>query len=351
MNLDISNWQNYRLGDLFEIKKGKRLTSEKQTEGNTPYIGAIDSNNGVANYIGQHPIHDGNTISLSYNGSVGQAFYQPVAFWATDDVNVLYFRDKNVKFNRYIALFICTILKKEQYRYCYGRKWVVNSMNETIIKLPTKDDKPDWDFMEQYIKSLHHNPITTQKPNRTSNLVPTENWKQFKFGRLIKHEDIYKSQAYSKIEMEVSCVAQEGYINFVSRTEENNGVDCFVMESDFAKIEQGNAITIGDTTSTIAYQSAPFVNGDHIIVIRSKWLNKFTGMFIVTLLRKERYRYSYGRAFLMESIKTTKLLLPIKQLNGTPVIDETCEFSDEGYIPDWEWMENYIKSLPYSDRI
>lgn len=32
---------------------------------------------------------------MRYNGSVGEAFYQPKAFWATDDVNVLYFKEKN----------------------------------------------------------------------------------------------------------------------------------------------------------------------------------------------------------------------------------------------------------------
>ena len=111
MNLDFSTWKKYRLGDLFEIKKGKRLTAEDQTEGFTPYIGAIDSNNGIANHIGQDAIHLGNTISLSYNGSVGEAFYQPVPFWATDDVNVLYFRDENgALFNEKIALFICCLL-------------------------------------------------------------------------------------------------------------------------------------------------------------------------------------------------------------------------------------------------
>ena len=105
--LNIDSWQEFCLGDLFEIKKGKRLTSDDQIEGNIPYIGAIDSNNGVANYIGQEAIHEGNTISLSYNGSVGEAFYQPKPFWATDDVNVLYFKDENgINFNKYIALFI-----------------------------------------------------------------------------------------------------------------------------------------------------------------------------------------------------------------------------------------------------
>ena len=350
MNLNISEWKEYRLGDLFEIKKGKRLTSEDQTEGNTPYIGAIDSNNGVSNHIGQFPTHDGNTISLSYNGSVGYAFYQPVPFWATDDVNVLYFADKSISFNRDIALFICTILKQEQYRYCYGRKWVLDSMNETRIKLPTKDDRPDFAFMEEYIRSLRSKAISTTQSVQSIHYDYKE-WKSFVFGRLIDNKNIYKSKSYNKSELETSDISKDGFIHFVSRTEENNSIDCYAMGSDFSEIEKGNAITIGDTTSTVAYQSAPFVNGDHIIVIRADWLNKYTGLFIVSLLRKERYRYSYGRAFLMDSIKNTKLLLPVKKKNGKPIIDEQHTFSDEGYIPDWQWMENYIKELPYSDRI
>lgn len=153
--LDVASWQEFCLGDIFEIKKGRRLTSDDQINGETPYIGAIDSNNGVANYIGQNAIHEGNTISLSYNGSVGEAFYQPNPFWATDDVNVLYFRpENNVPFNKYIALFFCTVLKQERYRYSYGRKWVMSSMRQTAIKLPTKEGKPDFDFMERYMKSL-----------------------------------------------------------------------------------------------------------------------------------------------------------------------------------------------------
>ena len=153
--LGVDSWEEFCLGDIFDIKKGKRLTSDEQTDGETPYIGAIDSNNGVANYIGQEPIHDGNTISLSYNGSVGEAFYQPNPFWATDDVNVLYFRPENkVPFNKYIALFFCAVLRQEKYRYSYGRKWVLESMKTTTVKLPSKSGKPDFAFMERYIKAL-----------------------------------------------------------------------------------------------------------------------------------------------------------------------------------------------------
>ena len=153
--LGVETWKDFCLGDYFEIKKGKRLTSDEQTEGSTPYVGAIDSNNGIANYIGQNAIHAGNTISLSYNGSVGEAFYQPKPFWATDDVNVLYFREENgAEFNKYIALFVCAVLRQEKYRYSYGRKWILDSMKSTVIKLPEKSGKPDWTYMEDYIKSL-----------------------------------------------------------------------------------------------------------------------------------------------------------------------------------------------------
>lgn len=96
--LKTDAWKRFYLGNLFDIRKGKRLTAENQEDGDNLYIGAIDSNNGVANHIAQEPIHDGNTISLSYNGSVGEAFYQPDPYWATDDVNALY--PKYDKFKR-----------------------------------------------------------------------------------------------------------------------------------------------------------------------------------------------------------------------------------------------------------
>lgn len=155
---DTLAWEWFKLGGddgLFEIRKGKRLTSDDQTSGNTPYIGAIDSNNGVSNYIGQEPTHDGNTISLSYNGSVGEAFYQPVPYWATDDVNALYLHDEYGTLTPATGLFVCTVLKHDKYRYSYGRKWTLDNMNDTMVKLPaTPEGNPDWQYMENYIKSL-----------------------------------------------------------------------------------------------------------------------------------------------------------------------------------------------------
>lgn len=157
-SIDPNNWKWFQLGGesgLFDIRKGKRLTAEDQTDGFTPYIGAIDSNNGVSNLIGQSPIHEGNTISLSYNGSVGEAFYQPLPYWATDDVNVLYLRPEYGKLNPAVGLFVCSVLRNEKYRYSYGRKWTLDNMKRTMIKLPaTFEGAPDWGQMEEYIKSM-----------------------------------------------------------------------------------------------------------------------------------------------------------------------------------------------------
>lgn len=104
---------------------------------------------------------------------MGEAFYQPVPFWATDDVNVLYFKETNgVAFILYIELFVYSILKAEKYRFSYGRKWTLENMSNTIIKLPATDNNPDWNFMEQYIKSLNHTPT----PDENCGVRITYSW-------------------------------------------------------------------------------------------------------------------------------------------------------------------------------
>lgn len=155
MTLPIAplSWQTMKISSLFTVKKGKRLTKANMASGEVPFIGAIDGNNGLTAFVGQKAIHEANTITVNYNGNgVAEAFYQPVPFWATDDVNVLY---PKFDLTPAIALFIATLIRQEKFRFNYGRKWHVERMNESCIRLPVKADKtPDWDFMENYIKSL-----------------------------------------------------------------------------------------------------------------------------------------------------------------------------------------------------
>lgn len=152
LKLNIEKWQWFEIQELFDIKKGKRLTKADMIEGKTPFIGSIESNNGYREYIDEDPIHTGNTITVNYNGSVAEAFYQPNPFWASDDVNVLY---PKFNMNPFSALFIVTVIKAEKYRFNYGRKWHVERMNISKIKLPSNNKKqPNFEFMEKYIKSL-----------------------------------------------------------------------------------------------------------------------------------------------------------------------------------------------------
>jgi hypothetical protein len=100
----------------------------------------------------QVSIHKGNTLTISYDGSIGEAFYQSEDFWASDAVNVLY---PKFEMNAEIGLFLCTLIRKEKYRFNYGRKWHLERMKESVIRLPTTENgEPDWNFMERYIKSL-----------------------------------------------------------------------------------------------------------------------------------------------------------------------------------------------------
>ena len=157
IKLNTDSWKWFRYDEIFEIKKGKRLTKADMQDGDVPYIGAIDSNNGISAYISNDEhLHQGNTITVSYNGSIAEAFYQTTKFWATDDVNVLY---PKFALNRYIAMFLITLIHREKYRFNYGRKWDKELMESSLIKLPAvkiapNEYEPDWQFMEDYIKSL-----------------------------------------------------------------------------------------------------------------------------------------------------------------------------------------------------
>ena len=148
-------WSEYRMGDLFRFVKGRRLTKADMIEGDTNYLGAISENNGVRQHIQVEPkdISAPNCITVNYNGSVGEAFYQAEPFWASDDVNILY--ADGWEMNKYNALFIVTVIKANRYRFSYGRKWTLEKMKDTILKLPQSEDgTPDFAYMEDYIKAL-----------------------------------------------------------------------------------------------------------------------------------------------------------------------------------------------------
>ena len=92
-------------------------------------------------------------ISLAYDGTVGEMFYQKHPFFASEKIVTIDIVGYDL--NVYIAFFLIGVLKQEVFRYSYGRKWTVEEqLKNTVIKLPAKDGRPDFEFMEKYIKSL-----------------------------------------------------------------------------------------------------------------------------------------------------------------------------------------------------
>lgn len=152
--LSLKRWGDFRIGDLFHVCRGYRLVKTEMFDGNTNYIGAIDDNNGVRQRIDALPLYRGNAITVNYNGSVGEAFYQAEPYWPSDDVKTLTPRE-GWELTPAIALFLTTIIKANRYRFSYGRKWTSAKMTETVIRLPVdKNGIPDWEFMERYISEL-----------------------------------------------------------------------------------------------------------------------------------------------------------------------------------------------------
>lgn len=156
--VDTSTWKPFKYQSLFRIEKGERLTKADMIEGGINYIGASAFNNGITAHIGNtEHLHEANSITVCYNGSIGSAFYQEKPFWASDDVNVFY---PNFKMDLYIALFFVSLFRKEGIRYQFLDKWTLDKMNETTVLLPCdKEGNPDWDIIRKFIKKLYQKMI------------------------------------------------------------------------------------------------------------------------------------------------------------------------------------------------
>ncbi len=154
--IDILGWREFSLGGdngLFRIVKGTRLTKANMKDGNINFIGSSSVNNGITNHISNlEHIHPANLITVSYNGSIGEAFYQEKPFWASDDVNVFY---PNFKQSFEIAMFLIPLIRKIGQKYKFVDKWKLEDMYNDKITLPINGNgEPNWEYMENYMKNI-----------------------------------------------------------------------------------------------------------------------------------------------------------------------------------------------------
>lgn len=365
MNLDVSNWKDFNIDKLFSVEAGKYYYSDEYTDGETPYCSASAENNGISKKIDLDADFHGNQI---ITGKVGcTSFYEGQPFCATSDVNVL---TPRFKMSPNIGLFIVTIINKnENYRWNYGRQCRVSNTKKINIKLPIQKDYlgnpvidkdkhfssdgfiPDWQWMEDYIKSLHHKSISTKVTSISDADLKTTEWKEF----LLKN--LFKCGMGNGIDAVVTTNDNPQY-NYVSRDSNGNGVVGFVDaiegESPFPSGAMSLALG-GSFLGSCFIQKKPFYTAQNVAVLQEKIpMSTHVKLFVAALIRNEcKIKYqAFGRELNAHFRKDFSIRLPVKRdNNGNIVIDPKQEFSPNGYIPDWDYMDQYMKSLPFSDRI
>lgn len=157
IKINNSNWKSFKISEIFNIKRGRRLVRLDQIDGDIAYISSSQKNNGIDNYINppSHMIIYENVLTLHNSGSVGYCFYHPYEFVCSDHCTTISIKDINVVLNPYIALFLKPIIESMKYKYNFGREISDDRLEKENIIIPTcKNGNPDWEFMENYIKSL-----------------------------------------------------------------------------------------------------------------------------------------------------------------------------------------------------
>lgn len=331
--MNISGWKTYKIGDLFALVNGIKYPSYDREPGSLPLVSTSDQNNGISDYIADRPEKFKNLLTVAYSGSVGATFYHDNYVFVGETVFGLL---PKFNLNKNIGLFLCSILRKHNEVYTYGRKIIGSRYIYDTIKLPSlANGEPDWNYMDKYIDSILKKKDNEKKSiegslktvNTSSNqsTIKFEKWKEFKVGSIFSC-DTTKAISYDEI--------IPGNTLYVTRSSLNNGCSGFISNVP-NKLEKGNCITIGAEGKVAFYQPTDFLPGVKVYTLRNPKLNKNIGMFIVTILNKNIYKYSYGRARILSNIANENIMLPA-DLNGDP---------------DWDYMNNFVSKMPYADRI
>ena len=166
--------------------------------------------------------------------------------------------------------------------------------------------------------------------------IDTCNWKEFQIGNDNGLFNVENSRGdiqtkNRNFETGDKMLISSGKYNngFIERIEKNI--------KDKSQLFNKNSITI-DMFGNVFYQDEEFYAVSHgrVNVLIPKFdANKYVLLFIVAMIRNEQYRFSYGRGVYQEESEDIVIKLP-----STP----------QGQ-PDFEYMEKFMKKLPYGDLL
>lgn len=149
--LKNTEWGEFNLESLFgKSTRGKRLKSADRISGQLPFVTAGETDEGISAFIGNDvTIFSANTVTIDMFGS---AKYRSYKYGADDHVAVVHTENLSES----ASIFIAAAIHKSSYtdKFHYGRNFYAKDADELNIKLPIKDGKVDFKFMENFISEL-----------------------------------------------------------------------------------------------------------------------------------------------------------------------------------------------------
>ncbi len=130
-------------------------------------------------------------------------------------------------------------------------------------------------------------------------------------------------------------------VPYIAAKKSNNGLNAMCAKEENSQyISKGNCIVFihigAGSAGYTTYQENDFIGmSGKTSCGYNENLNKYNALFLVAILDQERPKYSFGRSWTGERLLKTKIKLPV----------------DNQGNPDWKFMEDYIKSLPYSANL
>ena len=192
---------------------------------------------------------------------------------ATDHVEKISFKNGK-KITCFQGLFIKQAIDKAvDKKYNYGYKFSQGRIRKQIILLPiTSEGKPDYEFMEEYIKEIINkkrqkyieyvkDKIKSLKVVGGGQSLENTNWIEFKIS------DVFLLKASnSGIDKNKLIDGSEKNIPYITRSNLSNGIFSFVYKKQGLKykLDEGNQISIGLDTQTVFYQPYKFYTGQNI---------------------------------------------------------------------------------------
>lgn len=173
------------------------------------------------------------------------------------------------------------------------------------------------------------------------NKIEIKDWKDFKISKLftISPPATRSIKTYN-----------EGDIPYVSSGSINNGIVSYLEPKEDEELEKGNCITVSPLDGSSFYQEIDFLGrggaGSAISKLYNENLSKYSGMFICTVIKISAKKFDYSDALTGDNLSGLFIPLPVLHNDGGSFyFDEEKKYSEEGYIPDWDYMNEFMKSI------